>query len=110
MVVVTYDQEKGDFSSALSYAAVVNTLKEIEMIVDDIKSKSYNSHVDLIRDLKRHIDDLDPCDKKSTVSCILENIHPEQRNLLDPVNIILYSKEVSNPKRKMFGCFSVETS
>ncbi len=102
MVSVTYS-ESVDFTSTLSCAAVINTLEEIQKITETIKSKKYSDYKSLVKDIKILVDELDPYDKKTTVSCILENILPEQRNLLDPVNIILYSEET--PKRKWLQCF-----
>lgn len=102
MVKVTYKGD--DFISSLSSAAIINTLEEIEKIIETIKSKKYTSYKELVDDIKRLVDNLDPCDKKGTVSCIVENIHPEQRDLLDPVNIILYTEQ-QKPKRKWLRCF-----
>lgn len=103
MVKVTY---KGvdDFVSSLTSAAIINTLEEIQKIVEIIKSKKYSNYKHLVNDIKMFVDELDPCDKKSTVSCIIENIHPEQRDLLDPVNVILHVDE-EKPKRKWLHCF-----
>ena len=103
MVSVTYN-DVDDFMSSLSSAAIINTLEEIKKIIDVIKSKKYSNYKTLIKDIKYLVDDLEPVDKKSTVSCIIENIHPEQRELLDPVNVILYTEE-ERPKRKWLLCF-----
>lgn len=99
MVKVTYKGD--DFISSLSSAAIINTLEEIQKIIEIVKSKKYTHHKELINDIKQLVDDLDPSDKKGTISCIIENIHPEQRDLFDPVNIILEQK----PKRKWLRCF-----
>lgn len=103
MVSVTYN-ENSDFASTLSCAAIINTLEEIQKIIDTIKSKKYVDYKSLVKDIKTLVDELDPRDKKSTVSCIVENILPEQRELLDPVNIIMYTEE-QRPKRKWLMCF-----
>lgn len=95
-MIVTFDENNKDFLNDLSCAAVINTLEEIEKIITTIKGKKYKSYKNLARDIKNMIDVLDPIDRKRTIECILENIHPEQRSLLDPVHVILQS---SKPKR-----------
>lgn len=102
MVKVTYKGD--DFIASLTSASIINTLEEIQKIVEIIKSKKYSHYKQLVHDIKTLVDKLDPCDRQNTVSCIIENIHPEQRELLDPVNIIL-SVEEEKPKRKLLHCF-----
>jgi hypothetical protein len=90
-----------DLSEALNSAVKINNSREMARILSEINEQSYLNYRLLMKDIKRHVKELDPFDEYNTIRYIIDNIRTELQELLDPVRIIMNYKK----KRMMSSCF-----
>lgn len=88
---------------ALENARRSNNSSEVSRIILNLNSEKFTDYETLVRSIKEHVDNLDPFEPRTIVQYILENLRPEYRRLLDPVNIILSSKK--KKRRNSLLCF-----
>jgi hypothetical protein len=89
-----------NLSDALNSAVKINNSREMARILCEINEQSYTSYKLLMKDIKRHVKELDPFDEYNTIRYIIDNIRTELQELLDPVRIIMNYK-----KKMMSSCF-----
>jgi hypothetical protein len=89
-----------NLSEALDSAVKINNSREMNRILSEINEQSYSTYKLLMKDIKKHVKELDPFDEYNTIRYIIDNIRTELQDLLDPVRIIMVYK-----KKTMSSCF-----
>lgn len=98
--------DASSFKNDLLNASRRNDTIEVNRIIEILNEKVYTNIHDLSMDLMRLVNELDPFDVKSTVDAIYRGLLPENKELFNPVNVIITYPHHPQRKRRLFGCFS----
>lgn len=97
-------ESMSNLAAALENATEMNNISELKKSLDELNSlQGVSNHKELMRHIRKHIEDLDPFEPVAVVNYILENLKPELKKLVDPAHMILSSP--SPNKRSWFRCF-----
>lgn len=92
-----------NLADALEQATITNNMFELNKIVNELNSAEYSSHNELIKAIRKKIEELDPFEPVIEVNYILDRLKPELKKLMDPAHMILITDNSTRPK--WFRCF-----
>lgn len=81
----------GSIADVLDSAMKQNNSEEIQRIVQAINSTVFDNYVSMAQAIRKHVEELDPFEPESVIGYILDNVSPEHKKIMDPVQIVLFS-------------------
>lgn len=96
-------ESMSNLADALEQATRINNISEMKKTIDELNSLELSNYKDLVKHIRKHIEQLDPFEPENVIKYILENLKPELKKLFDPSHMILSPPQPN--KRSWFQCF-----
>lgn len=92
-------------ADVLDLAMKQNNSEEIQKIVQAINSKVFEDYVSMAKAIRKQVQDLDPFDPESVIGYILDNVSPEHKKIMDPVQIVIKTELSTQSTTCWSRCF-----
>ena len=89
-------------ADVLDSAMKQNNSEEIQKIVQTINSTVFDDYVAMAQAIRKQVRDLDPFEPESVIGYILDNVSPEHKKIMDPVQIVM----ALSTRRQSTTCWS----